>query len=111
MDDGIIEVLGVTDMLHLGQIQIGMEIPLQIAQGRLITIKSIKKCTMNFQIDGEPFELQSPFVVTVQFKDKVNLLATTKQTASQRIQTKLEEAVLDGLITREQQRELASRLL
>lgn len=52
MNDGLLEILGVTDILHLGQIQIGMDLPLQIAQGKKITIKSKKKCTLAFQIDG-----------------------------------------------------------
>ena len=57
MDDGIIEVLGVTDMLHLGQVQVGMDLPLQLCQGRRVEIKSIGKFTgkVAFQIDGEPF--------------------------------------------------------
>jgi hypothetical protein len=55
MNDGVLEILGVSDMLHLGQIQIGMDLPLQVSQGRKVVIRSIKECDMSFQIDGEPF--------------------------------------------------------
>lgn len=57
MGDGIIEVLGVADMVHLGQVQVGMDQPLQISQGRAVEIKSIDQFTgkVAFQIDGEPF--------------------------------------------------------
>jgi ribosomal protein S8E len=41
-------------MLHLGQVQIGMDLPLQIAQGKSIKITSRPefKGKVAFQIDG-----------------------------------------------------------
>ena len=54
INDGMVEILGVADMLHLGQVQVGMDLPLQLAQG-----KEIKLCSKQgsvgkvaFQIDG-----------------------------------------------------------
>lgn len=41
-NDGMIEVLGVADMLHLGQVQVGMDLPHQLAQGKSIKIESRK---------------------------------------------------------------------
>ena len=34
--DGLIEVLGLTDVIHMGQVQVGMDEPFQIGQGRVI---------------------------------------------------------------------------
>jgi diacylglycerol kinase (ATP) len=53
--DGLIEVIGLTDVLHMGQVQIGMDEPFQIGQGKIIRLTS---CSDNqiipLQIDGEP---------------------------------------------------------
>lgn len=59
MNDGLIEILGVADMLHLGQVQIGMDLPLQLAQGKKVRLISKNDFIgkVAFQIDGEPFEL------------------------------------------------------
>jgi diacylglycerol kinase (ATP) len=53
--DGVIEIIGLTDVLHMGQVQVGMEEPFQVGQGKSIKLKS--KSTnkiISFQIDGEP---------------------------------------------------------
>lgn len=110
MDDGMIEILGVSDMLHLGQIQIGMDLPFQISQGREVVIKSIADCDMNFQIDGEPFQLKSPFLVKVALKDKVNLLATSNPTPQEKMRRIIDEALEKAVIDRGQHRYFLDKL-
>lgn len=49
----MIEVIGLTDVLHMGQVQVGMEVPFQVGQGRKITLASkSKNKIIPFQIDG-----------------------------------------------------------
>jgi diacylglycerol kinase (ATP) len=110
MNDGIIEILGVSDMLHLGQIQVGMDLPLQISQGKEVTIKSIADCDMSFQIDGEPFQLKSPFLVKVAFKDKVNLLATSSPNPNEKMRRIIDEAFEKAVIDRDQHQYLLGKL-
>lgn len=102
MNDGVLEVLGVSDMLHLGQIQIGMEVPLQISQGKVVIVRSIANCTMSFQIDGQPFQLKAPFVLKVQYKDKVNLYATCQPTPDEKFRRIISDALASSVIDQEQ---------
>jgi hypothetical protein len=51
--DGIIEVIGLTDVIHMGQVQVGMDLPFQIAQGKVIEIRSFQENkVIPLQIDG-----------------------------------------------------------
>ena len=38
--DGMLEVIGLSDVLHMGQVQVGMDEPFQVGQGRVIKFKS-----------------------------------------------------------------------
>ena len=38
--DGMLEVIGLSDVLHMGQVQVGMDEPFMVGQGRVIKIKS-----------------------------------------------------------------------
>lgn len=58
----MIEVIGLTDVLHMGQVQVGMEMPFQVGQGKHIRLQSkSSNKIIPFQIDGEPFEFITPF--------------------------------------------------
>jgi hypothetical protein len=75
--DGLIEVIGLTDVLHMGQVQVGMDEPFQVGQGRVLTLKSkIENTILPVQIDGEPIDIIAPFQITIQRKDQINILAT-----------------------------------
>ena len=51
--DGLIEVLGLSDVVHMGQVQVGLDSPFQLAQGKEIEIRSLlKNCIIPIQIDG-----------------------------------------------------------
>ncbi|XP_077284863.1 diacylglycerol kinase theta isoform X2 [Arctopsyche grandis] len=60
--DGMLEVVGVTGVVHLGQIQSGLRSAMRIAQGGHIKIHL--KSDIPVQVDGEPW-VQSPGEVVV----------------------------------------------
>ncbi|KAG8185626.1 hypothetical protein JTE90_026087 [Oedothorax gibbosus] len=60
--DGMLEVVGVTGVVHMGQIQSGLRSAIRIAQGGHLRIKL--KDDMPVQVDGEPW-IQSPGEVVV----------------------------------------------
>ena len=70
MSDGILEVMGVFGIRHLGLIKSGMASAVPICQGRHITFN----CTIQtpMQIDGEPF-MQKPCIVELSHFQKVNV--------------------------------------
>lgn len=60
--DGMLEVVGVTGVVHLGQIQSGLRSAMRIAQGGHIKIYLYSDIPV--QVDGEPW-VQSPGEVVV----------------------------------------------
>ncbi|XP_056118342.1 diacylglycerol kinase theta [Rhinichthys klamathensis goyatoka] len=57
IDDGMLEVVGVTGVVHMGQVQSGLRSGIRIAQGSYIRITVTKPIPV--QVDGEPW-IQSP---------------------------------------------------
>uniref|UniRef100_A0AAR5PUN9 Diacylglycerol kinase n=2 Tax=Dendroctonus ponderosae TaxID=77166 RepID=A0AAR5PUN9_DENPD len=60
--DGLLEVVGVTGVVHLGQIQSGLSRAVRIAQGKHIKIHL--RSDIPVQVDGEPW-IQSPCEVVI----------------------------------------------
>lgn len=60
--DGLVEVVGLQGVMHMGQIQSGIRTGIRLAQGAQINIKL--KSEMPVQIDGEPW-MQPPGNVIV----------------------------------------------
>ena len=71
MNDGIIEVVGVSGVPHLGQIKAGIANAIPLAQGRKIEIISHSRVPM--QIDGEPW-MQSPCKIDLSLACDVALM-------------------------------------
>ena len=100
------EIIGLTDVLHMGQVQVGMEVPFQVAQGKCIRLQSkTANKIIPFQIDGEPFEFITPFEIIIEQKDQINVLATTP-TDNGKIINFLREARTESLISEEQYNQL-----
>lgn len=77
----------------MGQVQVGMDSPFQLAQGKVIEIISLNSgFNIPIQIDGEPLELISPVKITCSRKDQVNVLATNNTEESHVL-----EVLLEGL--------------
>lgn len=72
MSDGLLEIVGVTGVPHLGQIKAGIRDAIPIAQGRHIEILSYTRLPM--QMDGEPW-IQSPCKIDLSlgYKRKIRL--------------------------------------
>lgn len=86
----------------MGQVQVGMEMPFQVAQGKRIRLQSkTANKIISFQIDGEPFEFITPFEIIIEKKDQINVLATTP-TDNGKIINFLREVLKERLISEEQ---------
>ena len=105
-NDGIMEVIGLTDVCHMGQVQVGMDEAFQVGQGRKIQLKSKENSRIiHLQIDGEPMEIITPFEITIERKDQVNVLATTP-TDNGKIMRFIRQAKREGVVSEEQFQEL-----
>ncbi len=65
MSDGLIEVVGVYGAWHLGQLQVGLNRAVRLAQGSRVQVMTSEELPM--QVDGEPW-LQAAATVTVSLK-------------------------------------------
>ncbi|UJR14166.1 hypothetical protein I4U23_001161 [Adineta vaga] len=62
--DGMLEVVGVTGIVHLGQIQSGIRSGIRLAQGGHVHIRMNNDYPVPVQVDGEPW-LQPPCDITI----------------------------------------------
>lgn len=100
--DGQLEVIGLTDVLHMAQVQVGMDEPFQVGQGGIIRLKSKQdNRIVSLQIDGEPLEIITPFEIVIERKDQVNVLATAPSEKGT-IVSFLKQAAQEGLIDQKQ---------
>nr|XP_023687202.1 diacylglycerol kinase theta isoform X2 [Paramormyrops kingsleyae] len=75
-DDGMLEVVGVNGVVHMGQVQSGLRSGIRIAQGTYIRITVTKPIPV--QVDGEPW-IQAPGQIIISAAGpKVRLLKKTK---------------------------------
>ena len=69
-------MIGLSDVVHMGQVQVGMDSPFQLGQGSSIEITSLEpNSKIPIQIDGEPLELIGKVKIKIARKDQVNVLA------------------------------------
>ncbi|XP_055977482.1 diacylglycerol kinase theta isoform X2 [Sorex fumeus] len=77
MDDGLLEVVGVTGVLHMGQVQGGLRSGIRIAQGSYFRVTLLKATPV--QVDGEPW-IQAPgHIIISAAGPKVHMLRKAKQ--------------------------------
>uniref|UniRef100_UPI00398F11FF diacylglycerol kinase theta isoform X1 n=1 Tax=Pristiophorus japonicus TaxID=55135 RepID=UPI00398F11FF len=77
MDDGMLEVVGVTGVVHMGQVQGGLRSGIRIAQGTYFRVTLLKSIPV--QVDGEPW-VQSPgYIIISAVGPKVHMLKKCKQ--------------------------------
>ncbi|XP_054724833.1 diacylglycerol kinase theta-like [Uloborus diversus] len=74
--DGMLEVVGVTGVVHMGQIQSGLRSAIRIAQGGHLRIKLYTE--MPVQVDGEPWIQSSGEVVVLRSALKATMLKKSK---------------------------------
>ncbi|XP_069782226.1 diacylglycerol kinase theta [Narcine bancroftii] len=76
-DDGMLEVVGVTGVVHMGQVQSGLRCGIRIAQGMYFRVTLLKSIPV--QVDGEPW-IQSPgHIIISAAGPKVHMLKKCKQ--------------------------------
>ncbi|KRX09440.1 ATP-NAD kinase-like domain [Pseudocohnilembus persalinus] len=94
--DGVIEVLGVTSIFHLGQVQVNLQSPIRICQGKKIEITL--KDNQHMQIDGEPF-LIKPQKIVLQRKDQVYMMTNLaeQQKQPETVHLKYESQIVNTL--------------
>ncbi|XP_068090360.1 diacylglycerol kinase theta [Hyperolius riggenbachi] len=77
IDDGLLEVVGVTGVVHMGQVQGGLRSGIRIAQGSYFRVTLLKPIPV--QVDGEPW-IQPPGQIIISAAGpKVHMLKKSKQ--------------------------------
>lgn len=83
----------------MGQVQVGLDDPFQLAQCSDVQIISDKKnIVIPIQIDGQPLQLISPFKIKIKRKDQAFVLAT-QGTVDGKISKMLNEGLKENIIT------------
>lgn len=77
IDDGLLEVVGVTGVVHMGQVQGGLRSGIRIAQGNYIRLTVSKAIPV--QVDGEPWIQPPGHIIISAAGPKVRMLKKSKQ--------------------------------
>ncbi|KAM5283692.1 diacylglycerol kinase theta isoform 1-T1 [Hipposideros larvatus] len=77
MDDGLLEVVGVTGVMHMGQVQGGLRSGIRIAQGSYFRVTLLKATPV--QVDGEPWVQAPGHMIISAACPKVHMLRKAKQ--------------------------------
>ncbi|XP_045630694.1 diacylglycerol kinase theta isoform X1 [Ursus americanus] len=77
MDDGLLEVVGVTGVMHMGQVQGGLRSGIRIAQGSYFRVTLLKATPV--QVDGEPWVQAPGHMIISAAGPKARMLRKTKQ--------------------------------
>ncbi|KAG7218146.1 hypothetical protein INR49_009047 [Caranx melampygus] len=77
IDDGLLEVVGVTGVVHMGQVQSGLRSGIRIAQGNYIRLTVSKPIPV--QVDGEPWIQPPGHIIISAAGPKVHMLRKSKQ--------------------------------
>ncbi|CAN9514629.1 unnamed protein product [Ophioblennius macclurei] len=77
IDDGLLEVVGVTGVMHMGQVQGGLRSGIRIAQGNYIRLTVNKPIPV--QVDGEPWIQPPGHIIISAAGPKVRMLRKSKQ--------------------------------
>lgn len=72
--DGLLEIVGIYNSLHLGECQVGLSQALKLAQGKRFDISVEGNENFVFQIDGEPSCIKGPVSIEIKRKDQVKIL-------------------------------------
>ncbi|OCT59255.1 diacylglycerol kinase theta [Xenopus laevis] len=97
IDDGLLEVVGVTGVVHMGQVQGGLRSGIRIAQGSYFRVTLLKPIPV--QVDGEPW-IQPPGQIIISAAGpKVHMLKKSKQkqkkTSASSKDTKADSVILN----------------
>lgn len=71
ISDGVIEVMGIVSSFHMAQLQVGLNKPIRLGQGRNVRI--VMKEAFPVQADGEPW-VQSNCELNISCNGQVKML-------------------------------------
>eukprot|EP00468_Gymnochlora_sp_CCMP2014_P010105 CAMPEP_0167750996 /NCGR_PEP_ID=MMETSP0110_2-20121227/6311_1 /TAXON_ID=629695 /ORGANISM="Gymnochlora sp., Strain CCMP2014" /LENGTH=273 /DNA_ID=CAMNT_0007636399 /DNA_START=72 /DNA_END=893 /DNA_ORIENTATION=- len=112
--DGLVEVVGVRDSLHMAQCQVGIASCVRLGQGRRVTIKASDRIGFVCQVDGEPWAVGKKTVVEVSLKKKAVMLSRS-QTKEDNVVDKIEKVLMDaeiaGMISTTQHKYLVRKMV
>ena len=107
MQDGLLEVVAVNGVVHLGQLQVGLSKAMKICQCREATITTTRDLPM--QVDGEPWPQARSIIKIGRKKDPAYMLRRTMDSGGAvvgEVVELLESAVNDHVITLAQKKSL-----
>jgi len=107
MQDGLLEVVAVNGVVHLGQLQVGLSKAVKLCQCREAVITTTRDLPM--QVDGEPWPQARSIIKIGRKKDPAYLLRRTMDSGGAvvgEVVELLESAVNDGVITLPQKKSL-----
>lgn len=76
ISDGVIEVMGIVSSFHMAQLQVGLNKPIRLGQGRKIRL--VMRESFPVQADGEPW-VQSPCEINIACNGQVKMLKCSSQ--------------------------------
>jgi len=85
ISDKMIEVIGVRNSLHMGQIQVGLGDPVRICQGRELLIRSSH--AISLQCDGEPWTQNEPWELRLSHRNQAMMLSPSRDKADNVLET------------------------
>lgn len=74
ISDGVIEVIGIVSSFHMAQLQVGLNKPIRLGQGRKVRI--VIQESFPVQADGEPW-VQSPCELSIYCNGQVKMLKSS----------------------------------
>lgn len=80
MDDGLFELIGFRDSLHVGLIQLGLTTPLRLAQGRSAVVRT--RGPLPIQVDGEPWGVKTSCEVHVTLRGQSLMMTPAEDDAA-----------------------------
>jgi len=111
MQDGLMEVVAINGVVHLGQLQVGLSKAVKICQCREAVITTTRDLPM--QVDGEPWPQAKSTIKITRKKDPAYLLRRTMDSGGAvvgEVVELLESAVKDGVISLPQKKSLLTEL-
>ncbi len=115
--DRLFEVFGIENVLHMGQVQLGLDEVVYLGQGRELAFSMAQHQKLHFHIDGEPHRLHGPCSLRLQHLDCVPFLEGGSEDEDevedwqQRVSRELTRARDDQLIDEQQREALLARLV
>ncbi|GAB5359681.1 hypothetical protein AAMO2058_000563800 [Amorphochlora amoebiformis] len=112
--DKLVEVVGITDSLHMAKCQVGIASCVRLGQGRKIVIEASKRGGFVAQVDGEPWRVGRDTRVEVSFRKQAAMLSksrTREDGLLDKIETILMDAEIAKIISGSQHRYLLTRMV